>query len=90
MDTQLRIERKPETLSRYGLSRSTFHARIIDGLIPPPISLGDRAVGFPSHETDQVIAFMMAGKSKDEIRLLVEHLVEQRQRTLEEIASWNA
>ena len=90
MDTQLRIERKPETRSRYGLSSTTFHVRINDGLIPPPISLGGRAVGFPAHETDQVIAFMVAGKSKEEIRTLVEHLLEQRQRMLEEVTSWNA
>ncbi|MEH6473612.1 MAG: AlpA family phage regulatory protein [Halopseudomonas sp.] len=79
METQLKIQRKPETLSRYGLARSTFHTRINEGLIPPPISLGERAVGFAAHETDQVLAFMMAGKSKEQIRTLVAHLIEQRQ-----------
>lgn len=79
---QLKIERKFEILARYGLSSSTLHVRINEGLIPPPISLGDRAVGFPEHETSAVLAAMIAGSSKAEIKVLVASLVEQRQSLL--------
>lgn len=75
---QIIIERPPETRNRYGLPRSTFHSRIKEGLIPPPISLGNRAVGYPSFETDLVLAAMIAGQSKDEIKALVALILEQR------------
>ncbi len=78
IQSQLKIERKSETLTRYGLSSSTLHVRINEGLIPPPISLGERAVGFPEHETSTVLAAMIAGQSKAQIRDLVASLVEQR------------
>ncbi len=75
----LKIIRKPEVLSMTGLSRTTHQTRINDGLMPPPISLGERAVGFILHETQAVLAAMASGKSKDDIRALVSYLVDQRQ-----------
>lgn len=74
---KLKIERKSETLIRYGFSSSTLHVRIKEGLIPPPISLGGRAVGFPEHETSAILAAMIAGQSKNEIKALVTSLIEQ-------------
>lgn len=88
--SQLKFDRKTPTRIRYAHSNSTFYHRIADGLIPPPVSLGGRSVGWPVHETDQVLAFMMAGKSNDEIRLLVTRLVELRQNLAVEMAIWNA
>lgn len=76
---QIIIERKPEVLKRFGISNSSLYARINEGLLPPPISLGYRAVGFLSHEIDEVLAAMVVGKSNDEIRLLVAELVAKRQ-----------
>jgi len=76
---QLKLERKPDVLSRTGFSRSTLHTRIEEGLFVPPISLGSRAVAFFELETNTVIAAMIAGKSKDEIKELVKSLVAQRQ-----------
>lgn len=73
-----RILRKSLATDQFGISNSTFYARIKDGLIPPPISLGARAVGWLSTELDQVLAYVVAGKSDDEIRELVNQLVEQR------------
>lgn len=75
----VRIMRKPETLKKLGLSKSTLHARINDGLLPPPVSLGARAVGFIEHEIEAVLAAIVAEKSNDEIRNLVSNLVLQRQ-----------
>ncbi|MBV1911963.1 MAG: AlpA family phage regulatory protein [Kangiellaceae bacterium] len=74
----IKIERKPEVLNRIGISRSNLFCKIQDGLWCPPISLGDRAVGFLQHETDTVLAAMCAGNSKSEIKELVSHLIEKR------------
>jgi prophage regulatory protein len=41
---------------RTGLSRSTLYAKIKAGEFPASISLGDRAVGWPSNEIDEWIA----------------------------------
>jgi len=76
------IERKAEVLVRIGLSRSTFYNRINKGLWVPPISLGDRAVGFLKHETDQILASYIRGASNDEIKVLVISLVAARQNIL--------
>ena len=72
------INRKPEVLKRLGLAKSTLHDRINHNLLPPPISLGARAVGFLQHEIDAVLAAMIVGKSNDEIKVLVLELVAQR------------
>ncbi|TWX52319.1 helix-turn-helix transcriptional regulator [Colwellia hornerae] len=85
LNTPLILVRKKETLTQYGLGRSTFHARINEGLITPAVSLGDRAVAWPAHETQQVIAAMVAGKTKDEIKALVIALVDERQNLLEKL-----
>ncbi|MFT6919825.1 MAG: prophage regulatory protein [Cognaticolwellia sp.] len=75
---QLIINRKPEVLKRLGLAKSTLHDRINQHLLPPPIALGARAVGFLQHEIDAVLAAMAAGKNNDEIKSLVLALVAQR------------
>jgi len=78
----LRVQRRPEVLHCYGYSRTTLDSRINEGLAPPSISLGGaRAVGWLEHETNSVIAAMAAGKSKDEIRVLVSSLVQERKNT---------
>ncbi len=75
---QLQINRRPEVLKRFGISNTCLHDKINKGLMPPPIPLGGRSVGWVSHELDQVLAAMVAGKSQDHIKALVGHLVDQR------------
>ena len=74
----LKIERKPAVLQRIGLSRSTLHSRIQQGLWCPPISLGARAVGFLEHETDELIAAHINGYSPEQLKDLVKSLVAER------------
>ncbi|MBK8187488.1 MAG: AlpA family phage regulatory protein [Cellvibrio sp.] len=74
----LKVLRKPEVLATTGWSRSTLHVRIKENLFVPPISLGERAIGFLAHETDAVLAAMISGKSKEQIKALVASLVAQR------------
>ena len=80
MTDKITIERPKETYSRRGRCRSSHHQDISAGLFPPPILIGDRAVGTPSHETDIMIAAQMAGKTKAELRELVKKLVANRKK----------
>ncbi len=46
------ILRLPAVKARTGLSRSTIYLRIAEGSFPPPVSLGDRAVGWIEAEVN--------------------------------------
>jgi prophage regulatory protein len=65
------IHRLPAVKSESGLSRSTIYLRITQGLWTKPVSLGARAVGWPSSEVAAINAARIAGKADDEIRKLV-------------------
>ena len=65
------ILRLPAVKSESGLSRSTIYLRIAEGLWTRPVSLGARAVGWPSDEVAAINAARIAGKTDDEIRSLV-------------------
>lgn len=75
---KIKILRKPEVLNSFGISDSTLYARINEGVIAPPIPLGDRAVGFLEHEAQAVLSSMVAGKSKEEIKSQVTAMVHER------------
>lgn len=72
------ILRLPTVKSESGLSRSTIYLRISQGLWTKPISLGARAVGWPSSDVAAINAARIAGKTDDEIRTLVARLVAER------------
>jgi len=65
------ILRLPAIKTSTGLSRSTIYLRIAQGLFTKPVSLGSRAVGWPSHEVAALNAARIAGKSNTEVRDLV-------------------
>jgi prophage regulatory protein len=54
-----------------GYPRSTLYLRIAQGLWTKPVSLGERAVGWPSEEVAAINAARISGKTDEEIRLLV-------------------
>jgi prophage regulatory protein len=68
------ILRLPAVKSESGLSRSTIYLRISQGLWTKPVSLGARAVGWPSNEVAALNAARIAGRTDDEIRILVAKL----------------
>lgn len=68
------ILRLPAVKAATGLSRSTLYLRIANGVFTHPVSLGGRAVGWPSHEVAALNASRIAGKSDAEIRALVVEL----------------
>ena len=57
---ELYLLRRKQVESRTGLRRSTIYARIAEGTFPPPVSLGARAVGWPSDLIDRWIAERIA------------------------------
>lgn len=72
------IHRISAVKSESGLSRSTLYLRINQGLWTPSVSLGSRAVGWPSHEVSAINAARIAGKNDEEIRRLVVKLISAR------------
>ena len=58
-------------------SRSAGYEAIAAGLLPQPVHVG-RASVMPSDEVAQVIDARVAGRSNDEIRLLVQQLHQAR------------
>jgi prophage regulatory protein len=68
------ILRLPDVKARSGLSRSTLYLRIAQGLWTKPVSLGGRSVGWPEAEVVTLNYARIAGRSDDEIRVLVENL----------------
>ena len=78
MHTILRI---PAVKSESGLSRSTIYLRIAEGLWTKPVSLGARAVGWPSDEVAAINAARIAGKTDEEVRALVAKLEAARKDT---------
>ena len=76
METE--IIRLPGVSRTTGLARSTIYLRIEQGLLPKPVSLGGKAVGWPATEISQINAARIAGKSNEEIKNLVDELENQR------------
>lgn len=77
-DDQITILRCNQVKDRTGLSRSTIYLRINEGTFPKPVKLGARAAGWPSTEVTAVNAARIAGKSDEEIRLLVSKIEADR------------
>lgn len=75
---QSEVQRLPRVEERSGFARSTLYQKIKEGLFPPPVSIGARAVGWLSNEIDAWLAARIAGKTDDEIRVLVKELVSRR------------
>jgi prophage regulatory protein len=85
-----RILRKPDVLILTNLSKSTLYNRIKEHLMPPPISLGARAVGFIASEIEAVIQAMVAEQSPEQIKALVQELITQRKQITKEKLSWKS
>lgn len=72
------IQRLIKSKEILGISRSTFYLQILEGLITKPVKIGSRAVGWPSNEINAIRNARIAGKTQDEIKLLVIELENQR------------
>lgn len=65
------ILRLPAVLRERGRSRSAHYLDIQQGLFTHPVSIGARAVGWPSDEVAALNAARIAGKTDEQIRALV-------------------
>ena len=74
----IQIVKQPSLLEQFAFSKSTLFSQIKQGLMPKPIPLGDRAVGYLQHELDAVLSARIAGQSNDQIKELVKSLVAKR------------
>ena len=74
MNPSFTILRRKQLEQRMGIGRSTIYLRINQSLITSPVSLGANSVGWPEHEIDAILAARIAGKSDDEIKVLVSEL----------------
>jgi len=75
------ILRLPSVKSESGLSRSTLYLRITQGLWTKPISLGGRSVGWPASEVPPLNTARIAGKTDEDVRVLVRLLEAGRKLT---------
>ena len=66
--------RRKHLESMFGVCRSSIYNLIANRLLPRPVSLGLRSVGWPSYEIEVIFAARVAGKSDDEIKALVSEL----------------
>ena len=71
----------PSVKSESGLSRSTLYLRITQGLWTKPISLGGRSVGWPASEVTALNTARIAGKTDEDVRVLVRLLEAGRKLT---------
>jgi prophage regulatory protein len=71
---RISILRVKQVMSRTGNAKSTLYLRIQEGTLPKPVSIGPRAVGWPSDEIDEIIAARIAGKTDEDILVLVAKL----------------
>jgi prophage regulatory protein len=69
-----RILKLPIVIERTGKSRSPIYADIQLGLFPKPVKLGARAVGWPEHEVEEIIAARIAGADPSKLQKLVARL----------------
>ena len=76
------ILRMPAAKAQSGYSRSTIYLRIAQGLWTKPVSLGPRAVGWPSNEIEALNAARISGKSDSQIQELVQTLHTKRKELL--------
>ncbi len=74
MQTLLRL---PDVMAATALARPTLYRDMKRGLFPRPVKLG-RVSAWPSDAVNAIIAARIAGKSDEEIRVLVDDLQRQR------------
>jgi len=71
------LRRKPAA-KKLGICTSQSYIHEKEGLIPEFVSIGARAMAVSEKEIDVVNAARMAGKSNDEIKVIVRQLMDDR------------
>jgi prophage regulatory protein len=71
---------RPQAMPKHtGEAVSTNYLRVSQGLLPPPVKIsGRRASGWPALEIEQIQRARMAGWSDEQIKALVQRIIEER------------
>ena len=72
--------RRSELKRRIGYCDTIINEKIHDGILPPPVSLGGRAVLWVSDEIDTVLSAIISGKTDQELKSIVKHIVADRKK----------
>lgn len=70
--------RRPQVLTLTARSKSALQLDEKAGLFCPPVSIGGRAVAYIKHEVEAVIQARIEGKTPEQIKALVQELIQQR------------
>lgn len=73
-----RIIRLPDVIKLTGLKRSSIYIKVNEGLLPAPIKISKRAIGWPMNEIQQVVDAIISGASSEDVYQLVLKLMEER------------
>ena len=80
-NTFYQLIRRPEVLALTARSKSALQLDEKNGLFVPPISIGERAVAYIKHEVDAVIQARIQGQTPEQIKALVQELIQQRKKS---------
>lgn len=78
MEAMKKMLRLHGVLDVTGDKPSAFHAKVAAGLFVPPVKMGARCVAWPDFEVVAIVNARIAGRAEEEIKLLVQRLVEAR------------
>lgn len=78
MELPIKFLKLPSVLELTTTGKSSHHKQIKDGLMVPPVRLGENSRAYPLHEINAINAARIAGKSDTEIRQLVSKMVADR------------
>ncbi|MDN3406083.1 MULTISPECIES: AlpA family phage regulatory protein [Pseudoalteromonas] len=82
MTYKINLIRKAQARTPFGCGMTLFQEKINDGLVPPPIKIGKRAVAFYEHEINATLAVTIAGYNGEQIKEFVRELVAKRKELL--------
>ena len=81
INKQFQLIRRPQVLSLTARSKSALQLDEKANLFCPPISIGERAVAYIKHEVDAVIQARVQGQTPEQIKALVQELIQQRKKS---------
>jgi prophage regulatory protein len=70
--------RLPRLIDKLSISRSSIYQHISQGLIPPPIKIGERSVVWVDGEIEQILSARIRGESTSAIKKIVVKIVSDR------------
>jgi prophage regulatory protein len=79
--------RRRQVEDRLGLKTSAVYRLISLGLLPRPVKITERAVGWPANEIDAVIQARIAGLPDEAIRRLVAKLTKNRAKSRDDLVT---